>query len=98
MILVCRSSKLCVKYDFFDDDDDDDDDGDIYDDNDIMIKIMLTPSQINSCFYICVVGAISSFPAVFPMVFENFLTFSSNFKLLSSNSFSLERAKICCLL
>ena len=36
-----------------------------------------------------------SFPTVFSISLENFLFFSSNLKLSSSNSFSLEESKIC---
>ena len=43
------------------------------------------------------VGAISPFPKVFSICLENFLPFSSNFKLPSANSFSLEESKICFL-
>ena len=39
--------------------------------------------------------AISPFPTVFSTHLENFLPFSSNLKLLSANSFSLEEFKIC---
>ena len=38
-------------------------------------------------------GAISPFPTVFSASLENFLPFSSNLKLSSANSFSLEVAK-----
>ena len=41
--------------------------------------------------------AISPFPTVFSTGLKNFLPFSSNLKLLSANSFSLEESKICCL-
>ena len=34
---------------------------------------------------------------VFPACLDNFLPFSSNFKLSSANAFSLEQSKICCL-
>ena len=34
---------------------------------------------------------------VFSTPLKNFLPFSSNLKLLSANSFSLEESKICCL-
>ena len=37
------------------------------------------------------------FPTVFSTHLENFLSFSSNLKLSSANSFSLEEFKICCL-
>ena len=33
----------------------------------------------------------------FLLFFENFLPFSSNLKLLSANTLSLEESKICCL-
>ena len=39
----------------------------------------------------------SSFPNAFSTLFENFPPFSSNSKLLSANSFTLEEFKICCL-
>ena len=39
--------------------------------------------------------AISPFPTVFSTPLDNFLPFSSNLKLLSANSFSLEVSKIC---
>ena len=39
-------------------------------------------------------GEIPHFP-VFSTLFENFQQFSSNLKLLSANSFSLEESKIC---
>ena len=35
------------------------------------------------------------FPTVFSTFLENFLVFSSNLKLSSANSFSLEESKIC---
>ena len=35
------------------------------------------------------------FPTVFSTLLENFLPFSSNLKLSSANSFSLEEYKIC---
>ena len=41
--------------------------------------------------------AISSFPTVFSTLLEKFPPFSSNLKLSSANSFSLEPSKICCL-
>ena len=34
---------------------------------------------------------------VFSTLLEKFLPFSSNLKLSSANTFSLERSKICCL-
>ena len=37
------------------------------------------------------------FPKVFSTFSGNFLSFSSNLKLSSANSFSLEESKICCL-
>ena len=37
------------------------------------------------------------FPTMFSTVLENFLSFSSNLKLSSANSLSLEGSKICCL-
>ena len=43
----------------------------------------------------CLLGAISPFPTVFSTGFVNFLPFSSNSKLLSANSFSLEESKVC---
>ena len=45
----------------------------------------------------CSQQAISSFPSVFSTLLENFLPFSSNSKLSSANSLSLEESKICCL-
>ena len=39
--------------------------------------------------------AISPFPTVFSSRLENFLPFSQNLKLLSANSFRLEKAKVC---
>ena len=39
----------------------------------------------------------SPFPTVFFTRLESFLPFSSNLKLLSATSFSLEGSKICCL-
>ena len=39
--------------------------------------------------------AISPFPTVFSTRFDNLLPFSSNLKLSSANSFSLEESKIC---
>ena len=39
--------------------------------------------------------AISPFPTVFSTSLDNFLPFSSNLKLSSANSFSLEESKIC---
>ena len=38
-----------------------------------------------------------SFPSVFPIHLENFPPFSSNLKLSSAKSFTLEESKICCL-
>ena len=35
------------------------------------------------------------FPTVFSMCLESFLPFSTNLKLSSANSFSLEASKIC---
>ena len=48
----------------------------------------------------CSWRAISPFPTVFStyQILENFLLFSSNLRLLSANSFSLEESKICRLL
>ena len=43
----------------------------------------------------CLWWAISPFPTVFSTHSENFLSFSSNLKLSSANSFSLESSKIC---
>ena len=43
----------------------------------------------------CLSRAISPFPTVFSTHLDNFLPFSSNFKLSSANSFSLEESKIC---
>ena len=40
---------------------------------------------------------ISPLPTVFSTLFGNFLPFSSNLKLLSANSLSLEESKICCV-
>ena len=39
----------------------------------------------------------SPFPTVFSTLLENFLSFSSNLKLLSANSVCLKGSKICCL-
>ena len=70
----------------------------------------LTLSQTNPGFYVsavqvfrkhcgkrrnCSLRAISPFPTVFSTLLENFLPFSSNLKLSSANSFSLEESKIC---
>ena len=41
--------------------------------------------------------AISPFPTVFSTLLENLLPSSSKLRLLSANSFSLEKSKICCL-
>ena len=38
---------------------------------------------------------IAPFPTVFSTLLENFPPFSSNSKLLSANSFSMEESKIC---
>ena len=43
----------------------------------------------------CSSQAISPFPTVFSTCLDNFLLFSSNLKLSSANSFSLEESKIC---
>ena len=43
----------------------------------------------------CSLRAISPFPKVLSILLEKFLPFSSNLKLLSANSFSLEESKIC---
>ena len=40
-------------------------------------------------------GAISPFPTVFSNHLDSFLSFSSNLKLSSANSFSLKESKIC---
>ena len=45
----------------------------------------------------CSKWAISPFPTGFSTRLESFLPFSSNLKLSSANSFSLEESKICCL-
>ena len=45
----------------------------------------------------CSEQVISPFPEVFSTPFEEFLPFSSNIKLSSANSYSLEETKICCL-
>ena len=59
-------------------------------------KILVdTCSQNNSFENIVGKGEID--PKVFSTHFENFLPFSSNLKLLSATSFSLEESKICCL-
>ena len=39
---------------------------------------------------------ISPFPTVFSTHLENFLSFSSNLKLSSANSFNSEASKTCC--
>ena len=41
---------------------------------------------------------ISPFPTVFSALFENFLPFSTNLKVLPANPFSLEESKICHLI
>ena len=43
----------------------------------------------------CSSWAISPFPTVFSTGLDNFVPFSSNLKLSSANSFSLEESKIC---
>ena len=43
----------------------------------------------------CSERAISPFPTVFSTRVDNFLPFTSNMKLSSANSFSLEESKIC---
>ena len=43
----------------------------------------------------CSQRAISPFPTVFSTHLANFPPFSSNLKLLSANSFSLDKSKIC---
>ena len=43
----------------------------------------------------CLSEAISPFLTVFSTHLDNFLTFSSNVKLLSANSLSLDQSKIC---
>ena len=43
----------------------------------------------------CLLRAISPFPTVFSSCLDNFLPFSSNLKMSSANSFSLEESKIC---
>ena len=43
----------------------------------------------------CSLRAISLFPTVFSTYLDNFLPFSSNLKLSSAKSFSLEMSKIC---
>ena len=45
----------------------------------------------------CSYQAVSPLTTVFSICMENFLPFSSNLKLLSANSFSLEESIICCL-
>ena len=70
----------------------------------------LTLSQISPSFYAfavqvlwkhcgkrrnCLLRAISPFPTVFSTNLKNFLSFSSNLKLSSADSFSLEWSKIC---
>ena len=42
-------------------------------------------------------SAVSPFPTVFSTHLESFLPFSSNLKLSSANSFSMEESKILCL-
>ena len=71
--------------------------------------IILTPSQTIPGFYMSAVQvlktlwekeklrAISPFLTVFSTLSGNFLPFSSNSKLLSANSLTLEGSKICCL-
>ena len=75
-----------------------------------MKKRTLTLSQTSPGFYVsalqvfgkrcgkrrnCSLRAISPFPTAFSTLLDNFLPFSSNLKLLSANSFSLEESKIC---
>ena len=54
----------------------------------------LTLSQTSPGFYVSAVQALSPFPTVFSTLSENFSLFSSNLKLSSANSFSLEESKI----
>ena len=81
--------------------------------NNTSIKIfLLNPFPKSPGFYVSVVQVfwkhcgkrgkcswrdISPFPTLFSTRFENFVPLSSNLKLSSSNSFSLEESKICCL-
>ena len=72
----------------------------------------LTLSQTSPGFYVsaiqdflkhcgkrrnCSYGAISPFPTVFSTLLENVSPFSSNLKLSSASSFSLEESELCCL-
>ena len=74
----------------------------------LLVIIMLTLSQTSPGFYVsslqvfrkhcgkrrnCSLRAISPFPTVFSTCLKNFLAFSSNLKLSSANSFSLEESK-----
>ena len=59
-----------------------------------IFSIHLTFSQTNPGFYVSAVRAISPFPIVFSNHLENFLPVSSNLRLSSANSFSLEESKI----
>ena len=55
----------------------------------------LTHSHTMAPFDVPGKRAISPFPTVFSTHLDNFLPFSSNLKLSSANSFSLEESKIC---
>ena len=76
------------------------------------INLSLSLSQTSPGFYVsavqvfwkhcgkrrnCSYRAISPFHTVFSTCLKNFLSFSSNMKLSSANSFSLEESKVCCL-
>ena len=75
------------------------------------VAILLTLSQTSPGFYVSAVQSFENtagkgeivlnekfllFP-VFSTCLENFLLFSSNLRLSSANSFSLEETKICCV-
>ena len=79
--------------------------------NQLIILLHLTLSQTSPDFYVstvqvfwkhwgkrinCSWRAIYPFPSVFSTGLDNFRPFSSNSKLLSVNSSSLEESKICC--
>ena len=55
------------------------------------------PDIFNKRRSIFMVDALFQFISVFSTHLENFLPFSSNLKLWSANSRSLEESKICCL-
>ena len=80
------------------------------DSNSSLVKCLSTLSQTSLGFYVsavqvfrkhcrkrrnCSQRAISPFHTLFSTLLENFTPFSSNLKLSSANSFSLEESKIC---